>query len=197
MSPQVPDDARFLERLKARDERAFNELVRLYERRVYSLVFRMLARRDEAEDVTQEVFVQVFKAIDQFRGDAKLSTWLYRIAANTCKNRMKYLNRRSYSKTDALDPTTEGAEVEAGGQPLAARVPTPDRMLEGQQLDAIVQEAIATLDEDHKLLVVLRDMQDLSYEEICEVTGLNEGTVKSRLHRARMALKEKLAKRGV
>lgn len=184
-------------RLLARDERAFRELMDEYRDRVFSLVLRMIGNRSEAEDLAQEVFVTVFKSIDQFRGDAKLSTWLYRIAANTCKNRMKYLNRRSYSKTDALDPTTEGAEVEAGGQPLAARVPTPDRMLEGQQLDAIVQEAIATLDEDHKLLVVLRDMQDLSYEEICEVTGLNEGTVKSRLHRARMALKEKLAKRGV
>ncbi|MCC6995260.1 MAG: sigma-70 family RNA polymerase sigma factor [Deltaproteobacteria bacterium] len=191
------DEATLIKRLRERDERAFRQLVDEHQNRVFGLLVRMIGNASEAEDLMQEVFIQVFKAIDQFRGDAKLSTWLYRIAANTCKNRMKYLNRRSYSKTDALDPTTEGAEVEAGGQPLAARVPTPDRMLEGQQLDAIVQEAIATLDEDHKLLVVLRDMQDLSYEEICEVTGLNEGTVKSRLHRARMALKEKLAKRGV
>jgi len=191
------DESTLIKRLRERDERAFRQLVDDNQARVFGLLVRMIGNASEAEDLMQEVFIQVFKAIDSFRGDAKLSTWLYRIAANTCKNRMKYLSRRSYSKTDAIDTTTEGGELASGGQPVAARVPAPDRLLETQQLDAIVQSAIATLDEDHKLLIVLRDMQDLSYEEICEVTGLNEGTVKSRLHRARMALKEKLTKRGV
>src|SRR5947199_1921981 len=89
-------------RLQQRDERAFQEVVRLYQHKVFNLVFRMIGNREEAEDVAQEVFVTVFKAIDSFRGESKLSTWLYRIAANQCKNRIKYLGRRSYQTTGAL-----------------------------------------------------------------------------------------------
>src|SRR5580692_7815904 len=94
MPSEEETEAQFVARLVARDESAFNELVTTYERRVFALVFRMLNRRDEAEDLAQEVFVQVFKAIDSFRGESKLSTWIYRIAVNLCKNRLKYLNRR-------------------------------------------------------------------------------------------------------
>ncbi len=183
-----------IKRLQERDEKAFRQMVEEHQGKVYSLLARMIGNPNEAEDLLQEVFIQVFKSIDQFRGDAKLSTWLYRIAANTCKNRLKYLSRRNYQKTDALDPAGDGDPEAGGGVAVAARIPGPDRLLEGQQLDKIVQDAIAELEDDHKLLIILRDMQDLSYEEICEVTGLNEGTVKSRLHRARMALKEKLEK---
>ena len=87
-------ERKFIERLAGRDERAFNELVELYEARVFRLLLRMLGRRDEAEDMAQEVFVQIFKAITTFRGDSKLSTWIYRVSVNLCKNRMKYLSRR-------------------------------------------------------------------------------------------------------
>ena len=87
-------ERKFIERLARRDERAFNELVELYEARVFRLLLRMLGRRDEAEDMAQEVFVQIFKAVGTFRGDSKLSTWIYRVSVNLCKNRMKYLSRR-------------------------------------------------------------------------------------------------------
>ena len=90
-------------RLRERDEGAFHEMVRLYQHKVFNLVFRMIGNREEAEDVAQEVFVTVFKAIDSFRGDSKFSTWLYRIAANQCKNRIKYLGRRSYGSTGQLE----------------------------------------------------------------------------------------------
>jgi RNA polymerase sigma-70 factor (ECF subfamily) len=96
--------SRFIERLMARDERAFNELVQAYEQRVFRLLLRMLGRRDEAEDMAQEVFVQVFKAIATFRGDSKLGTWIYRIAVNLCKNRIKYLSRRHAGEEDELEP---------------------------------------------------------------------------------------------
>src|ERR1051326_7548116 len=90
-------------RLQQRDERAFQEIVRLYQHKVFNLVFRMISNREEAEDVAQEVFVTVSKSSDGFRGEAKFSTWLYRIAANHCKNRMKYLGRRNYKATAELD----------------------------------------------------------------------------------------------
>jgi RNA polymerase sigma-70 factor, ECF subfamily len=184
-----------LRRLRERDERAFREFVETYRDRVFNLLFRMIGRKEEAEDLAQEVFVTVFKSIDQFRGESKLSTWLYRIAANHCKNRIKYLSRRADRSTSALDETTERESAAQGGSPVGAgRIDAPDRALEGAETERIVQQAIAELDEDHRLVVVLRDIEELSYEEICQVAGVPEGTVKSRLHRARLALKEKLEK---
>ncbi|MGC4090376.1 MAG: sigma-70 family RNA polymerase sigma factor [Polyangiaceae bacterium] len=96
-------ERRFIERLQQRDERAFIELVQLYQVRVYKLVLRMVGRRDEAEDMAQEVFVQVFKAVGTFRGDSRLSTWIYRIAVNLCKNRLKYLTRRRSEAQDEFE----------------------------------------------------------------------------------------------
>src|SRR6185295_19061844 len=115
-----------IRRLQQRDERAFKEVVRLYQHKVYNLVYRMIGNREEAEDVAQEVFVTLFKSIDSFRGEAKFSTWLYRIATNHTKNRLKYLGRRSYKATGELD---EAAERElATAQPSAMRphIATPD-----------------------------------------------------------------------
>ena len=112
-------EAQFVARLVARDQAAFTELIVLYQRRVFALVFRMLGRRDEAEDLAQEVFVQVFKAIDQFRGDSKLSTWIYRIAVNLCKNRTKYLSRRHAGDQDDVDAMAERMPLSSakGGRP--------------------------------------------------------------------------------
>lgn len=182
-------------RLRDRDEQAFRELMETYQDRVFSLLLRMIGRREEAEDIAQEVFITVFKSIDQFRGDAKLSTWLYRVAVNHCKNRVKYLARRYDRATGELDEIAERAAAAQGGEAVASgRIPAPDRVLEGVETERLVQRAIAELEEDHRLVVVLRDIEELPYEEICVITGLPEGTVKSRLHRARLALKEKLAK---
>ena len=184
-----------LRRLRERDERAFRELVEEYQDRVFNLLYRMIGGREEAEDLAQEVFVTVFKSIEQFRGESKLSTWLYRVAVNHCKNRIKYLVRRHDRQTGALDDAAERESVALGHNPIgAARIERPDRAVEGAQLDLLVQRAIADLDEDHRVVVVLRDIEELSYEEIGAITGLPEGTVKSRLHRARLALKQKLAK---
>jgi RNA polymerase sigma-70 factor (ECF subfamily) len=185
----VPEDPKFVERLKARDERAFNELVRLLERRVYSLVFRMLGRRDEAEDVTQEVFVQVFKAIDQFRGDSKLSTWVYRIAVNLCKNRSKYLSRRHAGEQDELESMAERVPLHEAKGVTTSDVGRPDELVAGHEVERVVQKCIAKLDPDFREVLVLRDVEDLSYEEIAQITGLPDGTVKSRIFRARAQLK--------
>jgi RNA polymerase sigma-70 factor, ECF subfamily len=177
-------------RLKERDEQAFNEIVRQYGDKVFSLVYRMIGNRAEAEDIAQEVFVTVFKTIDGFRGEAKFSTWLLRIAANQCKNRIKYLARRA-TDPEGLD---DGGDVVAAATPhiapLSGQIDGPDVLLEAAELDVLMQKAIAELDEDQRLLVVLRDVEEMSYEEIGEVTSLPEGTIKSRLHRARMAIKE-------
>lgn len=177
-----------VERLKRRDEAAFTELVRLYERRVFQLVLRMLGDRGEAEDVAQDVFLTVFKSIDSFRGDSKLSTWLYRVASNHCKNRIKYLDRRARGKKTELDDLSEHDKLESVSMSASAHVARPDQQAEANQMEAIMRRAIAALDQDQRELVILRDVENLSYEEIQAITGLPEGTVKSRLHRARLSL---------
>jgi RNA polymerase sigma-70 factor, ECF subfamily len=182
-------ERKFIERLARRDERAFNELVELYEARVFRLVLRMLGRRDEAEDMAQEVFVQIFKAVGTFRGDSKLSTWIYRVSVNLCKNRMKYLARRHSDGEDELESVAERAPLDEAKGVTFGDVAQPDRMVEGYQIERVVQICIAELDPDFREVLILRDLEDLSYEELSEITGLPDGTVKSRLHRARSMLK--------
>ena len=181
-----------LRRLRERDERAFRELLELHRDRVYNITYRMLGNRAEAEDVAQEVFISVFKTIDQFREESKFSTWLYRVAVNHCKNRIKYLARRHDRDRDELDESTHANQMNGAATGVPVRAAQPDRALEGAQMERLLQEAIGNLDDDHRIVVVLRDVEDLSIEEICEITGLPDGTVKSRLHRARLALRKKL-----
>ena len=188
----LPDDieAKLVARLIARDERAFNELVRAYEGRVLGLVLRMLGNRAEAEDLAQEVFVQVFKAIGSFRGDSKLSTWIYRIAINLCKNRTKYLKVRHEGEQDELEAVAERVPLGQLRGANVAQVARPDEMLGGKQVEQIVQRAILSLEPSFRECLVLRDVEELSYEEIEAITGLALGTVKSRIHRARAMLRE-------
>ena len=163
-------------------------MFRLYGDKVFSLVYRMIGSRQEAEDVTQEVFISVFKTVDSFRGESKFSTWLLRIAANHCKNRIKYLARRPTEGVDTDDTGQQPAPGASSGPALQAHIDGPDVLMEYAEMDRIMQHAIDALPEEHKLLVILRDVDELSYEEIAEITGLPLGTVKSRLHRARTEL---------
>jgi RNA polymerase sigma-70 factor, ECF subfamily len=188
-------EAKLIERLIARDERAFNELVRAYERRVFALVLRMLGNRAEAEDLAQEVFVQVFKAIGTFRGESKLSTWVYRIAINLCKNRAKYLRVRHTDEQQELELVAERVPLGEARRANVGQVERPDEALAGRQVEHIVQQAILEIEESFRECLVLRDVEEMSYEEIEEITGLAAGTVKSRIHRARAMLREIVEKR--
>ncbi len=184
------NEARFIERLRARDERAFNELVKRYERRVFGLLLRLLGRHDEAEDLAQEVFVQVFKAIGGFRGEAKLSTWIFRIAVNLSKNRTKYLARRRADSQDHFEGVGDELPLQAAKDSTLSTIARPDELVSGMQLELIVERSIAELDAEFREVLILRDVEDMTYEEIAEITGLADGTVKSRLHRARLQLKQ-------
>src|SRR5688572_11395815 len=141
----------FLARLRARDERAFQELVTSHGDRVFNLVLRMVGDRAEAEDIAQEVFVTVWKSIDTFRSEARLSTWLLRIAANHAKNRIKYLARR-HSDRRGLDEAPESALADVGKAPAQSQVAAPDAALEAAERGSAVERAIAALDEDHRLV---------------------------------------------
>lgn len=186
-------EERLVERLKRRDEAAFNEVVRLYQGKIYRLLFRMIGDKAEAEDLAQEVFVTVFKSIDGFRGDSKLSTWLYRVASNHCKNRIKYLGRRARGAKKEFDEIADREAVESATMTTSAQVHRPDEMASARQTETLIQTALAELPDDQRELVVMRDIENMTYEEIQGVTGLAEGTVKSRLHRARLALQRRVS----
>lgn len=191
ITPRTPDPAEaaallrerlLLARLRRKESRAFAELVRLHQDRVYELCVRMLGDREEALDVAQEVFVSLHGALAQFRGESRLSTWIFKVAKNHCLNRLKSLGRRQRHRTAELSDVDEGELARHQEQR------SPQEALLGKEQQARVQAAIARLPEEQRLLVVLRDIEGLSYDEIVQVTEQPEGTVKSRLHRARASL---------
>jgi RNA polymerase sigma-70 factor (ECF subfamily) len=186
---------KFIRRLRAREPKAFDQLVVAFQSQVYNFVFRMLGNAAEAEDLAQEVFISVFKNIDGFRGESSLATWIYRISANHVKNRQKYLGRRPYDRPLHSSNAPEAGRSDDGPVLGCGRISRPDELVQGFQMERILQKAILGLDEEQRMVLVLRDVQNESYEVIAEVTGLPLGTVKSRLHRARLALKEALDER--
>jgi RNA polymerase sigma-70 factor, ECF subfamily len=170
----------FLDRLRAGDAAAFEDLVMTYQHRVFGVALRMLGNAAEAQDVAQEAFVRAHRALGDFRGDAKLSTWLYAITSRLCLTRLAAGERRA------------GRAGEEALLRLADAGPAPDARLERSELEAALQRAIAELPEEARIVVVLRDLEGLPYEEIAQALDLPLGTVRSRLHRARADLKDKL-----
>ena len=185
------DELALCRRVARGDHAAFRVLVERYQDRLFGFCVRMLDDRAEAEDVAQDVLVTLFRNASAFRGESSFATWLFRIARNQTLNRIKHLDRRGKSWRRAW-------EAHASSQPEGAPVEEPDVVdrLVTQERSALVQEAIASLAEEHRMVLVLRDIEDMSYEDICEVTGLPLGTVKSRLHRARSQLVKRLERIG-
>lgn len=172
-------DDRLVAGLRSGAEGAFEELVIAYQHRIFAVALRMLGNAAEAEEIAQEVFLRVHRSIAGFRGEARLSTWLYGIASRLCLNRLASGDRRlRRDDADALDRAPAGGDAAA--------------QMERSEMDSALREAIAGLPEDRRLVVVLRDLEGLSYEEISHALGLELGTVRSRLHRARLDLKAKL-----
>jgi RNA polymerase sigma-70 factor (ECF subfamily) len=187
------EDSASIERFLAGDEGGFNKLVLTYKNRVFNLCYRFMGNHSEAEDVAQEVFVTIYRSLKNFRGDALFSTWLYRITVNHCKNRLKYLGRRQYFQTRSLDQPLQTEEGEV--YPMIEDTgPGPEEKMSRREVKDFVQEKINGLDAEHREVILLRDIEGLSYQEIAEVLDLREGTVKSRIHRARLELKDKLGK---
>jgi RNA polymerase sigma-70 factor (ECF subfamily) len=184
------DDERFLERLRQRDEAAFAQLVERNQGPIYRLLLRMLRNPAEAEDVAQDVFVSAFKALDSFRGESALSTWLYRIAQNHAKNRIKYLARRTRDTARTPISRDEGTPGNSAQGPEEVQ---PDTTALAHEAERHLEQALAQLDDDQRELIELRDAEHLSYDEIVQLTGLPLGTVKSRLHRARLALAQRFS----
>jgi RNA polymerase sigma-70 factor (ECF subfamily) len=169
---------------------AFDAIVRTHQDRVYAFCLRMLSDREDALDVAQEVFLSAYRNLAGFRGEASLSTWLIRIAANRSLNRIRQRATRAAREVMSIEPQ---GDSESLFQPPGREGDRPDRMVESRETRKILEAAIANLDEDSRMLVLLSDVEGLSYEELSEEVGIPLGTVKSRLHRARMALRKMLA----
>ena len=180
-------EASLVQRCAAGDEVACAELVGEHQRMVVQLAINLLGDRDEALDLSQEVFLRVFRTIHRFRGQSSLRTWIYRIAVNQARNRHRFWRRRHRADEVSLD-----AHVAAHGDVLPGAEAGPDRVLAQKELAARLKHALEHLPFDQRTAIILREIDGLSYEEIAFSLGVAIGTVKSRLTRARQALRLEL-----
>ncbi|MBF0342622.1 MAG: sigma-70 family RNA polymerase sigma factor [Nitrospirae bacterium] len=188
-------DEGLIDAFKSGQESAFDSLVLRYKDRVFNMCYRMMGDYEEANDCAQDAFIKAYRALMNFRGESSFSTWLYRIVINTCKSRLtsiKYLFFKRMLSTNTKDENTEGS-LTLGDIPDERF--SPSRPLEKRQQDDTIQKAIKTLPLQQRTVVILRDVEGLSYEEIASVTGLKLGTVKSKIARARLTLRESLRER--
>ncbi len=196
--PEDPDsrDRRLVMQARRGDRGAFDELIHRYQGRIFAFCYRMIPSVEEAEEVTQDVFVQLHANLGRFRGDSKFSTWLYQIAKNISLNKIKALRRRKAHRHQSLDQgPAEGGEPSSGsGQPLQIEDQAKNAFeeIEDFELRELVNAKIQQLRVEHRLPLILRDIEGMSYDAIAKVMKLAEGTVKSRIHRARLELKESL-----
>ncbi len=192
MKSGVDDDEELVSRCNHGDKEAFSELVLKYQKKVFNVAYRFVGDQEEANDLAQEIFAAAYQNLKKFRGDSKFSTWLFQIATNRGKNRFKYLKRRGFF----VNKSSQNQDDEGEGyqRVIPDTTTNPENILSSRQVQKVVQDAIEELEPDHKEIVILRDIEGFSYEEIARMLDLPEGTTKSRLHRARMVIKEKLKK---
>jgi RNA polymerase sigma-70 factor (ECF subfamily) len=190
--PQVrgadsPDDNSLVRDARRGDAQAFRALVERYQRRVYQLALGMVKDPDEAMDVTQETFVRVHRYLPSFKGDSSFFTWTYRIATNLCLDAARRRGRGERVEMDESD-----AEIEARMDPPSAALAGPQRAALNAELKGKIDEALASLSENHRAILLLREVEGLSYEELARALGIRKGTVMSRLFHARLKMQRKL-----
>lgn len=177
------EESYIIKRCQMGDIKAFEELIKAYEGKIYNMCLYTLHNKEDALDVTQEVFIKVYRSIGKFKGQSKLSTWIYRIAYNTCLDCLKKRKEElSYEEAILVK------EKEVGGV---------EGIIEARELIQDIKGCIMKLGDEFRTIILLRDIQGLSYREISEILNIQVGTVKSRLSRAREALKMELFKNGI
>ena len=190
-----PEENALVAQLKAGSEEAFAWLIATYHQPVYSLLARTIPQSSDAADLTQEVFVKIFRGISGFHGDASLRTWIYRIALHEASNQRRWWSRHRRQEVTIEAETGESNE----GQPLCIKDTLVDQhespfdMAERAEIRARVEAELREIPEPFRTVVILRDLEGLAYEEVAEILNLNLGTVKSRLLRGRAHLKSRLA----
>jgi RNA polymerase sigma-70 factor, ECF subfamily len=169
------------------DQDAFADIVEIYSNSIFQLGYRMLGNRQEAEDIAQEAFIRAYVNIKSFNQDLKFSTWLFRIATNLCIDRIR--KKKPDYFLDAEVPGTDGLTMYSQ---LASNTPLPEKELESLELQESVQQEILKLPEKYRSVIVLKYIEELSLNEISEILDLPLGTVKTRIHRGREALRQQL-----
>lgn len=177
------DENQLIIRCKNDDMLAFEELIKIYEKKIYNMCYYMLKSKEDAMDASQEVCIKIYKSINRFKGDSKFSTWLYRIAFNTC---MDFIKKRkdelSYDDVISADSNID-SKIEG--------------IIESRELKSDIRRCILSLSNDFKTVIILRDINGLPYQEIADLLNIEVGTVKSRINRARESLKNELLKCGI
>ncbi len=175
--------AKLVQSCQGGDKQAFNRLVLLHQTRIYNLALNYVKTPEEAKDLAQDIFVTAYRALPSLREADKFSAWLNQLAMNHCRNRYRKLQRRGYFTSTSTDDIIV---------PELIATNSPDRLLERNERDSLVRTIIAAMPAAEKEIIILRDLQELSYEEISETLGVPLGTVKSKLNRARHTFKNKI-----
>jgi RNA polymerase sigma-70 factor (ECF subfamily) len=184
-------EADLISRLRARELDAFEELVGHFERPVYALCFRLLGDAEEARDAAQETFLKVYRGLGGFRGEAGLKTWIYRIAVNQAMNQQRWWRRRHRDETISLD-ITRGQSDTTIGDSLPGRGRSPEAQAISSERERQVMSALDEIKQEYRVALILREIEELSYEEIAETLGISIGTVKSRIARGREELRRRV-----
>lgn len=189
---EVALDRLLVDRFKNGDQSAFDEMVARYWDRIYSMVNQLLRNTQDAEEVTQDAFIRAHRGLSNFRGDSAFSTWLYQIATNLARNRYWYWWRRKRDKSVSFDQPIGPDNATTLADIIPAEVETPNDITVTQEFVDKIAEGMDKLTPKHREILTLRNIRNLSYEEIAQILGLSVGTVKSRIARARESLRAKL-----
>ena len=184
-------EAQLVSRLQALDIAAFDELVTLFERQVYSLCYRMLGDPEESRDAAQETFLKIYRGMGRFRGECGLKTWIYRIAINQAMNQQRWWRRRHKDDTVSLELSREDMEVTLGNTLPSCDLSPEDTAIAVEREQKIMQ-AMREIKDEYRAALLLREVEELSYEEIAETLRISVGTVKSRIARGREELRKRL-----
>ena len=191
MSEKPAEDTELVERCKRGDREAYDELMRRHQDRVFNVVYRCVGNREDASDIAQEVFIRAFRAMRSFQGQAAVTTWLHRIAINEVINHRRRAGAKRKIRTVPIERDNPDSEGHGANDPPDTSA-EPSKIMAEKEHEQLIQDAIDSLDDEHRTVVVLKDIEGHRYEEIAEIIGCPRGTVKSRLHRARLELRDKL-----
>lgn len=184
------DENKLVNKAVKGDNSAFEALMEKHMGIIYNIALRMTANQDDAEDMTQEIMIKIFRSLGSFKGNSKFSTWIYRVAVNTCLDELKKKKNRKHLSLDAEISGDDGEnQIE-----IKDDSPSPEKLAEQNELRDMVAAAVKLLSDEHRAVIVLRDIRGMSYSEIAGILGCSDGTVKSRISRARAQLKMILEK---
>lgn len=187
-----PDDRELIERFNNGDQEAFETLVTRHSQRAYQIAYGVLRNPEDAQEVAQDVFVRVYKALGSFRGDSEFTTWMYRIAMNLARNKYRWKRCRGFQKEFSIDATLESDDGSSIKYELPETRLGPDEETDLQEFTDRINKELYNLPELYREALVLRNVENLSYEQIADILGCKLGTIKSRIARAREELRKRL-----